>query len=77
MTAAKRITIPFLAIQGTEDDTVVPETAEKIVAALVNSPDAEIYSVEGAGHTFGVFSNQPEQLEEITMVTITWFLMTL
>ena len=69
---AKRITVPFLAIQGTEDNTVVPETAEKIVAALVNSPDAEIYSVEGAGH------NQPEQLEEITMVTSpTWFLMTL
>lgn len=74
---AANITVPFLAVQGDQDDTVVPETAEKIVAALVNSPDAEVYYVEGAGHTFGVFSNQPEQLEEITLVTIVWFLMTL
>lgn len=71
---AANIKIPFLAIQGDQDDTVLPETAEKIVSALVNSPDAETYYVEGAGHTFGVFSNQPEQLEEITLVTIVWFL---
>ena len=31
----------------------------------------------GLNHTFGVFPNQPEQLEEITMVTITRFLVTL
>lgn len=71
---AAKITIPFLAIQGDQDDTVLPETAEKIVAALVNSFPAMVQYVEGAGHTFGVFSNQPEQLEEITIYTIIWFL---
>lgn len=74
---AANINIPFLAVQGTEDTAVVPETAQKIVDALVNSTNADIYMVEGAGHTFGVFSNQPEQLEEITEVTIDWFLKTL
>jgi len=74
---AAKITIPFLAIQGDQDDTVLPETAQTIVDALVNSADAEVYYVEGAGHTFGVFSNQPEQLEEITVMTIMWFLLTL
>ena len=35
---AANITIPFLAIQGSDDTTVVPETAQQIVDALVNSP---------------------------------------
>ncbi len=74
---AANIKIPFLAIQGTEDDTVLPETAGKIVAALTASPRAEIDWIEGAAHTFGVFSNQPEQLERITADTIAWFLETL
>lgn len=74
---AANIKIPFLAIQGTEDTAVPPETAQKIVDALVNSPRAETDMIEGAEHTFGVFSDQPEQLERITTDTINWFLETL
>ena len=74
---AANITIPFLAIQGTEDTAVPPETAQQIVDALVNSPDAEVDMIEGAEHTFGVFSGDNAQLEQITADTIAWFQKTL
>lgn len=74
---AANITIPFLAIQGSDDTTVVPETAQQIVDALVNSPDARVDMIEGAGHTFGVFSGDDAQLVRITEDTIAWFRETL
>ena len=74
---AARVPTPYMLIQGTKDTSVVPETATTIQKALVHSPDAEISWVEGAGHTFGVFSGDDTQLRDITARTIAWFEKTL
>lgn len=74
---AANIRIPYLMIQGTEDTSVVPETALKVKAALVNSPKALIYWIEGGDHTFNVFSGDASVLEETTTATVVWFLSTL
>ena len=74
---AAKVRIPFMLIQGTKDTSVVPETATTIQKALVKSPDAEVSWVEGAEHTFGVFSGDDSQLKDITARTIAWFKKTL
>lgn len=47
--AADAITCPWLICHGTEDDVVLPENAEKLKDV---NPEAEIYWVPEAGHTF-------------------------
>ena len=74
---AANIEVPYLIIQGTDDTSVVPETALEIQKALVSSPNAPIYWVENCDHTFNVFSGDTSALEETTAATITWFLATL
>ena len=74
---AANIRIPYLIIQGTEDTSVVPETALEIQKALINSPKAPIYWVENCDHTFNVFSGDTPALEETTAASVTWFLATL
>lgn len=74
---AANISIPYMIIQGTEDTTVVPETALAIESALVNSPNAPIYWVENCDHTFNVFTGDTSALEETTTATTVWFLATL
>lgn len=43
-------TKPVIIIQGTEDDIVLPETAEQAAGLY---PDCELKMIEGAGHGFG------------------------
>ena len=74
---AANMEVPYLIIQGTDDTSVVPETALEIQKALVSSPNAPIYWVENCDHTFNVFSGDTSALEETTAATITWFLATL
>ncbi len=74
---AANVEVPYLIIQGTDDTSVVPETALEIQKALVSSPNAPIYWVENCDHTFNVFSGDTSALEETTAATITWFLATL
>ena len=72
-----KIKVPLLAINGKADTTVVPETAQKIVDAAVNSPDAEVLLLDGADHTFCVFSNDDTVLKTLVQDTIDWFKKTL
>ena len=71
-----KITAPILAINGTNDTTVVPETATAIVSASTN-PDSRVLLLEGADHTFLVFSGDLSMLEKLTSETIAWFQETL
>ena len=70
------IKAPILAINGSEDTTVVPETAQKIIDAS-NNPDSRVLLLEGADHTFLVFSGDLTMLEKLTDETIAWFAETL
>lgn len=71
------IKAPILAINGKEDTTVPPETAQKIVDAAVNSSDAEVLLLDGADHTFCVFSGDDTVLKTLVQDTIDWFKKTL
>ena len=72
-----KIKVPLLAINGKADTTVVPETAQKIVDAAVKSPDAEVLLLDGADHTFCVFSGDDTVLKTLVQDTIDWFKKTL
>ncbi len=70
------IKAPILAINGALDTVVLPEVSEYIVATSTN-PASELYLLEGADHTFNVFTGDLGALENITDKTIDWFLNTL
>ena len=50
--AASAIRVPWLLIHGQADEAVPGTEAERL-AALSTSPDFELVTLEGAGHTFG------------------------
>ena len=70
------IKAPILAINGKEDTTVLPETAQKIVDASTN-PDSRVLLLDGADHTFCVFSGDDTVLKTMVQDTIDWFNKTL
>lgn len=66
------IKAPILAIAGSEDNVVLPEVAEKIVAASTVEGSKTLI-LEGADHTFCVFTGDLTVLENLTKETINWF----
>ena len=52
-----KYTGPVLAIAGTNDTTVDPEWANKIVAASTNE-QSKTYFIDGMDHTFNVFTEE-------------------
>ena len=70
------IKAPILAINGKEDTVVPPETAQEIVDASTN-PDSQVLLLDGADHTFCVFSNDDTVLKTLVQDTIDWFKKTL
>ena len=63
---------PVLALHGTEDTVVPIAEAEKIVAANGNEK-SKFISVEGADHTFNIFTDDHSEFEELINQTIKWF----
>lgn len=51
----KNLTAPVLAINGKSDDTVDPENAEKIAAAVKNG---RVCLLDGVDHTYNVFTEE-------------------
>lgn len=66
------IKAPILAIAGTLDNVVLPEVADKIVAASTVE-GSRVLLLEGADHTFCVFTGDLTVLENLTVETINWF----
>ena len=62
-----------LLIQGTADDTVLPETANVIYGDLTSSENKDIFFIEGGDHTYGVFSGDDTILKTAVYKTISWF----
>lgn len=71
-----KIKAPILAIAGTQDTVVLPEVADRIAAASVN-PDTKTYLVQGADHTFNLFTESRDAYEDLCKATIEWFSETL
>ncbi len=70
------IKAPILAIAGSLDNVVPPAVAESIVAAAT-SEGTRMLLLEGADHTFCVFTGDPTMLQNVTQETINWFAGTL
>lgn len=71
-TAEKNLKIPHLIIHGTDDEGVPYESAEELKSY---KPDAELLTIDGAGHTFGVKHpwNQkdfPPHAEQVIQATV-------
>ena len=71
-----KIKCPLLAINGKDDTTVVPETAQKIVDAT-GSKKAKVLLVDDCDHTLKVFTGDLTKLHEVTQATVDWFAETL
>lgn len=67
---------PILALNGKDDDVVLPEDAEKIAAASSNT-NSKVSIVEGTDHTFSLFTGDLSKFEEVCNQTTNWFLDTL
>ncbi len=68
-----KIKAPILAINGANDDVVVPENAEKILAASTHA-DSDAYIVDNCDHTFNVFSGDYSALTEAITATALHFM---
>ena len=70
------IKAPILAIAGSKDDVVLPSVAQTIAAGAKNKKSRALI-LEGADHTFLVFSGDLSMLHTLTGETIAWFKKTL
>ncbi|ODT72488.1 MAG: hypothetical protein ABS75_03240 [Pelagibacterium sp. SCN 63-23] len=66
----------LLAIAGSKDDVVLPEVAEEIVAAAGGS-DKNSEVIEGADHTFNIFSGDMSAFDTLMAMTVERFRQTL
>lgn len=67
---------PILAINGSLDTVVSPDNAQKIVDAS-SSSHKEALILDGADHTFNVFSDDKTIFNELCSATTEWFKSTL
>lgn len=70
--AVPLIKAPILAINGAEDTVVPPEAAETI-AALAADERSAAFIMEGADHTFNIFSGDMTAFEALMERTVAWF----
>ena len=67
---------PVLAITGSDDDVVDPEYSVKIAEASSNE-NSEARQIEGADHTFLIFTGDMSKFEQLCAMTTEWFAETL
>ena len=66
----------LLAIAGSEDTVVLPAVADEILAAAGSENERKAI-IEGADHTFNIFSGDMTAFDELMQTTIDWFSETL
>lgn len=76
LNAVKNINAPILALHGSDDNIVSPMISSKIVEASHNK-DSKTSIIDGADHTFMIFSNDPSKYKELCRQTTDWFKNTL
>lgn len=67
---------PILALHGTEDTVVDPSEADRIVDNSSNS-ESEFKAIDGADHTFNIFTEDHSEFDELIYDTVEWFINTL
>jgi len=72
--AARRVTVPWLLIHGTRDESVAFAEAERLKTAAVQ-PDTRFLPIEEGGHTFGAvhpWRSATPQLDTVFDATLGW-----
>jgi dienelactone hydrolase len=67
---------PVLAITGSADTTVLPKNADAIAAASAHKKSGSAV-INGADHTFNIFTGDLSAYNELTALTLDWFRSTL
>ncbi len=67
---ASRIDIPLLLINGSNDDVVPPANADELHALI---PSSQVLIIDGADHTFNVFSGDMTAFDELMAATTGFF----
>ena len=67
---------PVLAINGSEDTVVDPVNAQRIVDASRNEK-SKVLIIEGADHTFNIFTGDMTAFNQLIEATVDWFSKTL
>ena len=67
---------PVLAINGSEDTVVDPVNAQRIVDASKNEK-SKVLIIEGADHTFNIFTGDMTAFNQLIEATVDWFSKTL
>jgi dienelactone hydrolase len=67
---------PVLAATGSNDTSVAPGNVYKIAAASANKKSTTLV-IQGADHTFNIFSGDMTAFNELTGATLAWFIDTL
>lgn len=68
----KKIKVPILCINGAEDDVVDPKSADEILKASQNDKSKKVV-IEGADHTFKIFTDDKEPFAKLMTETAKWF----
>ncbi len=66
----------LLAVAGSQDTVVLPAVADEVVAAA-GSGNKRKAIIEGADHTFNIFSGNMTAFDELMKATVDWFKETL
>jgi dienelactone hydrolase len=72
--AAAELSIPWLLIHGTADESV-PQSEGEALAAVAPQASTRVLFIEGAGHTFGAvhpFAGVTPALEQCFEASVTW-----
>lgn len=69
---AAKARAPICSIHGTLDDTVPFSDSEKVQSVAKNRK-SRLVAIEGADHTFNVFSGDLSKYEELAAATVAWF----
>lgn len=73
---AAGIRVPVLMIHGSDDNVVPPSDGRRVVEAAKN-PLNEWYIIDGADHTFRIFTDDKRCVEALLEKTVSWFKETL
>jgi len=73
---AAKIKAPICSVHGTLDDTVPFSDSEKVQAVAQNAK-SRLVPIEGADHTFNVFTGDLTKYEQLANETVAWFVGTL
>jgi hypothetical protein len=71
-----KITSPIGSFHGSVDEDVPYSDSVKVQSASSN-PNSELITIEGTGHTYGIFSGDMTKFNELKTKTVDWFVKTL